>query len=347
MKKLIEQHWYAPRCWLTALLAPLEGLFAFLAALRRGLFRLGIKRVEKLAVPVVVIGNINVGGVGKTPLTLALVEKLQERGVRVGIISRGYGGDAQVPRAVTPDAKPDEVGDEPVLLAQSGAPVWVGRDRVAAGQALLAVHPDLDLILSDDGLQHYRLGRDLEVVVLDGARGLGNGRLMPNGPLRESASRLATVNALVVNGKPDGLPTLPKHAALFTMTLQPGPFYRLNAPQETCSAAAFSGLKVAAVAGIGNPQRFFTTLRSLGVTPVQEIAFPDHHVFSAADLPPDVDVIVVTAKDAVKLQCVNHVKLWVLPVQATLEPDLADWMLAQLKLPYGRKISRNSGVPDL
>lgn len=347
MKHWIEQHWYAPRCWLTALLAPLEGLFALVAALRRGGYRLGLHKVERLAVPVVVIGNINVGGVGKTPLTLALVQRLRERGVRVGIISRGYGGQGGVPRAVQPDSDPREVGDEPLLLAAGGVPVWVGRDRVAAGRALLAAHPELDLILSDDGLQHYRLGRDLEVVVLDGARGLGNGRLLPNGPLREPAARLQSVNALVVNGPALRLPPLPERSALFAMTLQPGRFYRLGDPQQQCAAADFAGQKVVALAGIGHPQRFFDTLRGLGLQPARELAFPDHHAFSAADLPEDADAIVVTAKDAVKLQCVNHVKLWVLPVQARLEPDLADWMLATLKLPHGRKISRDSGVPGL
>jgi tetraacyldisaccharide 4'-kinase len=344
---LIEQHWYAPRCWLTALLAPLEGLFALAAALRRGLYRRGFKRAPRLAVPVVVIGNINVGGVGKTPLTLALVQQLHARGINVGIISRGYGGLADTSRAVGLNADPAEVGDEPILLAQSGAPVWVGRDRVAAGRALLAAHPELDLILSDDGLQHYRLGRDLELVVLDGARGLGNGRLLPNGPLREPAARLKTVDALVINGAPNGLPKLPLGPARFAMSLQPGAFFRLSTPQQQRYASDFAGEKVVALAGIGHPQRFFTTLHSLGLTPERELAFPDHHAFTAADLPPDADAIVVTAKDAVKLQCVNHVKLWVLPVQARLEPDLADWMLAQLKLPHGRETSRNSGLPDL
>lgn len=335
MSSLIEQHWYRPRVWLTVLLAPLQALFAVLAAGRRLLFRLGLKRVEQLPVPLVVIGNINVGGVGKTPLTLSLLEDLHSRGVRAGIISRGYGGSSTGACAVAPDSDPDVVGDEPLLLAQSGAPVWIGRDRVAAARALLAAHPDLDLILSDDGLQHYRLGRTLEIVVLDGVRGLGNGRLLPNGPLREPASRLASVDALVINGAPAGLPDLPAGPKRFAMRLQPGLFYRADAPGELRKVADFAGERVAALAGIGHPERFFNTLRALGLTPQRELAFPDHHAFSAADLPQDVDAVVLTAKDAVKLRRVNHDRLWVLPVEARLEPDLADWLIAKLKLsPY-------------
>lgn len=178
----IERHWYRPRWWLTALLAPLEGLFVLLAAARRLAYRRGWLSAERLAAPVVVVGNINVGGVGKTPLTLSLLRDLQQRGVKAGVISRGYGGDHRQPTLVLADSSPEEVGDEPLLLAASGAPVVVGRDRVAAGRHLLALHPDLELILTDDGLQHYRLRRDLEIVVLDGARGGGNGHLLPAGP---------------------------------------------------------------------------------------------------------------------------------------------------------------------
>ncbi|KZE31701.1 lipid-A-disaccharide kinase [Crenobacter luteus] len=349
MKALIERHWYRPRPWLGVLLAPLEALFAALSGLRRLAFRRGLGRVDALPVPVVVIGNVNVGGVGKTPLTLALLASLAERGVTAGVISRGYGGSANVPTPVARDSDPALVGDEPLLLAQAGAPVWVGRDRVAAGRALLAAHPQVQLILSDDGLQHYRLARDVEIVVLDGARGLGNGRLLPNGPLREPASRLASVDALVINGPPDAalLNKLPAAPARFSMRLAPQRFVSLAEPALTRTAADFAGLRVVALAGIGHPQRFFATLRALGLAVSREIAFPDHHAFSAADLPEDADAIVVTAKDAVKLQCVNHVKLWVLPVTGVVEPDLADWLLAKLKLPYGRKISRHSGVPGV
>ncbi|OHX17370.1 tetraacyldisaccharide 4'-kinase [Chromobacterium amazonense] len=337
---LIEQHWYRPRGWLTALLAPLEGLFALLAAVRRQAFRRGWKVSEKLPVPLVVIGNINVGGVGKTPLTQALLRDFAARGVKVGVISRGYGGSAATPTEVTPDSDPAQVGDEPLLLAAAGAPVAVGRDRVAAGRHLLALHPDLELILSDDGLQHYRLARDLEIVVLDGRRGLGNGRLLPNGPLREPPSRLRSVDAVVVNGEGGDLP-LPGGLPRFAMTLRAGLCHALDDPANTRSAADFAGQRVAALAGIGHPQRFFDTLAGQGIAVSRALSFPDHHAFAAGDLPADADAVIVTSKDAVKLARVLHepaqrARLWVLPVQAMLAPDLCDWILARLKMEHGR-----------
>ncbi|AUH50194.1 tetraacyldisaccharide 4'-kinase [Chromobacterium sp. ATCC 53434] len=337
---LIERHWYRPRGWLTALLAPPEGLFALLAALRRLAFRRGWKTSEKLAVPVVVIGNINVGGVGKTPLTQTLLREFAARGVKVGVISRGYGGSAREPTEAKPDGDPAVVGDEPLLLAAAGAPVVVGRDRVAAGRHLLALHPDVRLILSDDGLQHYRLARDLEIAVLDGRRGLGNGRLLPNGPLREPPSRLAAVDAVVVNGDGAAL-DLPAGLPRFAMTLRPGPCQALDDASRTRDAAGFAGLNVAALAGIGHPQRFFDTLAGQGIAVGRRLSFPDHHAFAPADIPSDADAVIVTSKDAVKLARALHdaaqrARLWVLPVQATLAPDLCEWILARLKMEHGR-----------
>ncbi|OHX13275.1 tetraacyldisaccharide 4'-kinase [Chromobacterium sphagni] len=337
---LIEQHWYRPRGWLTALLAPLEGLFALLAAGRRQAFRRGWKKRETLPVPVVVIGNINVGGVGKTPLTLALLADFAARGVKAGVISRGYGGSAGQPTEALPDSDPELVGDEPLLLAAAGAPVVVGRDRVAAGRRLLALHPDIQLILSDDGLQHYRLARDLEIVVLDGRRGVGNGHLLPNGPLREPLSRLRTVDAVVVNGAGASL-ALPAGLPRFDMTLRAGAFHGLGDASRTRTAADFAGLRVAALAGIGHPQRFFHTLAGQGIAVASELSFPDHHAFSAADIPAAADAVIVTSKDAVKLARVLHdaaqrARLWVLPVQATLAPELGDWILTRLKMEHGR-----------
>ena len=323
-----------------ALLAPLEGLFALLAALRRQAFRRGWKTSERLAVPVVVIGNINVGGVGKTPLTLALLRDFAARGVKAGVISRGYGGEAATPTEVRPDSDPALVGDEPLLLAASGAPVVVGRDRVAAGRHLLALHPDVELILSDDGLQHYRLARDLEIAVLDGKRGLGNGRLLPNGPLREPPSRLETVDAAVVNGG-DGVLALPAGLPRFEMTLRPSACHALDDASRTRDAAGFAGLNVVALAGIGHPERFFDTLAGQGIAVDRRLSFPDHHAFVPGDIPADADAVIVTSKDAVKLARALHdaaqrARLWVLPVQATLAPDLCEWILARLKTKHGR-----------
>ncbi|TDR81589.1 tetraacyldisaccharide 4'-kinase [Paludibacterium purpuratum] len=323
----LERHWYRPCVGLTWLLAPLEALFALLAMLRRAGFRAGWFKRERLPVPVVVIGNINVGGVGKTPLTVALLQALRARGIQVGVISRGYGGRHETPTAVLPDSDPRDVGDEPLLLAAAGAPVFVGRDRVAAGRALLAAHPQVQLILTDDGLQHYRLARDLEVVVIDAVRGFGSARLLPNGPLREPLSRLRRVDAVVVNGVSDRALPIPATVARFAMTLRPGEVYALADPARRRHPGDFAGLSVAALAGIGNPQRFFTTLRELGIVAERELAFPDHHAFSQTDMPDDVDAIVMTSKDAVKMRHVNHDKLWVLPVEAQIAPDLADWIL--------------------
>lgn len=334
----LERHWYRPVWWMTALLALPEGLFALLAALRRLLYRCGIKTVTTLPVPLVIIGNINVGGVGKTPLTESLLRDFAARGVKAGVISRGYGGSHRQPTLVSAATPASLVGDEPLLLAATGAPVAVGRDRIAAARLLLAEHPDLQLILSDDGLQHYALGRTLEIAVLDGERGLGNGHLLPAGPLREPPSRLRSVDAIVINGGV-GLLALPATVPCFRQTLAPGAFYRAANPGETRTAADFAADKVVALAGIGNPQRFFATLQRLGVVLQRSIALPDHHPLAESDLPADADAVIVTAKDAVKLQCVNHARLWVLPVRARLEPDLAAWILSRLKESNGRKIS--------
>ncbi|WP_028537009.1 tetraacyldisaccharide 4'-kinase [Paludibacterium yongneupense] len=332
----VERHWYRPRFVLTLLLWPLEALFAMVATLRRAAYRWGVLRSEGLPRPLVVIGNINVGGVGKTPLTQELIEGFLLRGVRVGIVSRGYGGAGGVPRLVTSTSLPAEVGDEPLMLAACGVPVAVGRDRVAAGRLLLSAHPELDLILSDDGLQHYRLRRDVEIAVVDSGRGFGNGRLLPNGPLREGVRRLETVDAVVLNGSADLDLPLPPSVPRFRMRLVPGLPYALGRPDLTRHARDFKGERVVALAGIGHPERFFATLAAFGIQAERRLSFPDHHAFVASDIPEDADAVLVTSKDAVKLQGGNHARLWVLPVRAALSPDLAGWILARLKIRYGR-----------
>ncbi|GGY02476.1 tetraacyldisaccharide 4'-kinase [Paludibacterium paludis] len=332
----IERHWYAPSPWMSILLAPLESLFAVVGGLRRAAFRRGWLKSSHPGVPVVIIGNINVGGVGKTPLTLSLIESLRRMGIRAGVVSRGYGGAHREPTEVTAQTPASLVGDEPLLLAASQAPVVVGRDRVAAARWLLARHPDIDVILSDDGLQHYRLRRDLEIVVMDGRRGTGNGRLLPNGPLREPLSRLATVDALVINGPSEGLSGLPDCAERFAMRLAAGECYLAADPSICRGAASFAGQKVVALAGIGHPERFFATAREQGFVLARTIAFPDHHPFGPGDIPDDADAVLVTAKDAVKLRHLNHARLWVLPVRAVIEPDLAAWITTRLRLRHGR-----------
>ncbi|MGQ5522307.1 tetraacyldisaccharide 4'-kinase [Chitinimonas sp. PSY-7] len=319
------------------LLLPLSLLFGTLAAGRRMLYRLGWLRSERLAVPVVVVGNINAGGAGKTPTVLYLAQALRQAGLQPGIVSRGYGGKVNGVAEVPITGKASQLGDEPLLLARnSGCPVFVGRDRVAAAKALLKAYPATNLILCDDGLQHYRLQRDVEIVVIDAQRGLQNGWLLPAGPLREAAGRLATVDAIVFNGTTAGVQKIaPDQTPTFQMHLLPAPVYRLGAKHEQRALESFTGQKLAAVAGIGNPSRFFATLRSAGLA-VSEHPFPDHHAYSATDLSQiKADAILCTEKDAVKFAAVQHdVNIWVVPVVAQVVPDLVSWLIQRLDTAY-------------
>lgn len=312
------------------LLLPLSLVFLLLARLRRLAYRRGWLPSVRLPVPVVVVGNILAGGAGKTPLTLWLAQHLQTAGRRPGIVSRGYGRttDGVLEVKVGADgAAVDAVGDEPLLLARrAGCPVFVGADRAAAARALLAAHPACDLILCDDGLQHYRLARDVEIAVLD-RRGLMNGWPQPAGPLREPASRLREVDALVLNGAA-AVPSA--SVPRFTMRLEGERFYRLDAPAQTRTAADFAGLVLHAVAGIGEPQRFFDHLAALGLACVAH-AFPDHHRYTAADLNFVGDAILTTEKDALKCAGLAVLPIWVLPVDAHVEPDLARCVLDLLE----------------
>ncbi len=320
-RQWFEQRRLPPALWL---LAPLSGLYSAVAARQRRK-----ARPEHLAVPVIVVGNITVGGAGKTPLTLWIAAQLQARGWRPGIVSRGYGGQGLLPRPVKSDSVAVDVGDEPILLARrSGLPVWVGRDRVAAGRVLLADHPEVDVILCDDGLQHYRLARDVELAVFDG-RGAGNGWRLPAGPLREPLSRLAAVDAVICNGLPDD--RLPEALPRFDMRLRAGKFYRLDDPQQSCAAADLAGRNLHALAGIGDPERFFRTLEGLGLAFARH-PFPDHHAYSAADLAFAGDgVLLMTEKDAVKCAGLTVGETWVLPVEAELSPALIDLILEKLR----------------
>jgi tetraacyldisaccharide 4'-kinase len=312
--------WYAPHLTpLTAALTPLSVLFRAAVALRRALYRVGVLRAQRLPVPVVVIGNVTVGGSGKTPLTIALTRALSARGWRPGIVSRGYGGTASVPRAVEERSTADEVGDEPVLLARTAMPVWIGRDRFAAATALLAAHPECNVVVADDGLQHYAMARTVEIAVIDSSRGLGNGRILPAGPLREPASRLDEVDAVVrlVRGPPARL-----SARESTMSLAGDTFVRVNAPTIAAPAQSFRVAGVHAVAGLGNPERFFEHLRSLGID-ANCHAFPDHHRFTPADLIfPEASAILMTEKDAVKCIAFADDRCWALSVLAAIDDSL-------------------------
>lgn len=317
-KRSIDVLWQR-RGPLARLLLPIGALFFLLAALRRLLYRIGVKSAVRLPVPVVVVGNITAGGVGKTPLVIWLASELARRGRRPGIVSRGHGGVGEL-IAVKTDSAPAQVGDEPLLIRQrTGLPVVVGRDRVAAGRLLLAAYPACDVILCDDGLQHYRLARDVELAVVDG-RGLMNGWPQPAGPLREPASRLATVDAVVANGW--------HGPADFQMRLLGDRIVSLDGA-ATRPARELMGLRIHAVAGIGDPGRFFRHLAALGLV-FDAHPFPDHHAYAATDLAFDGDAIVTTEKDAVKFGALARLPVWVLPVTAMVEPDLAQFVLEKL-----------------
>jgi tetraacyldisaccharide 4'-kinase len=317
-----------PLAWL---LLPVGVAFFALAALRRAAYRRGWLRSVRLPVPVVVVGNIVAGGAGKTPLTLWLAQRLSALGRKPGIVSRGYGREGTAVKKVGAGDTAQTAGDEPLLLARrSGCPVFVGGDRAAAACALLAAHPECDLILCDDGLQHYRLRRDLEIAVVD-RRGLMNGWPLPAGPLREPAGRLAAVDAVVLHDC-ESVP-VPGLAA-FRMRLRGGRCYRLDAPATTCEVGALGAGTLHAVAGIAEPQRFFDHLAALGLSFVPH-AFPDHHRYTAADLNFAGDAILTTEKDALKCAGLTALPIWVLPVDAVIDPDLARFILAALENPNG------------
>lgn len=308
-----NRHWYR-LTWLSALLWPISVLFRMVVAARRAMYRWNVLPSMSVSVPVVVVGNLTVGGTGKTPLTIALARALAQRGWRPGIVSRGYGGAQRTPAQVLPRGDPAQSGDEAVLLARaSAAPVWVGADRAVAARQLLKTHPAVNVILCDDGLQHYRLRRDIEIAVED-ARGAGNGFLMPAGPLREPLSR--RVDFRVVNA-----PGLPPSGA-FQMNLEAREFYRLDHPEMPLAANAFLGKRVHAIAGIGNPARFFQGLRDLGLDPVEHV-FEDHHAYTPSELNfTDCDALLMTEKDAIKCERFGHADWYALRVEAALDPEL-------------------------
>lgn len=318
---------------LACALWPVSLLFRALSGLRALLYRAGILHSERLPVPVVVVGNIFIGGTGKTPLTIWLCGVLREAGFRPGVISRGFGASGEVPRAVGPQSTPQEVGDEPLLIAlRSGCPVVVGRSRVAAARALLALHPEVDILISDDGLQHYALQRDVEIVLFDG-RGAGNGWLLPAGPLREAASRrrdFTVVNAPEITdalrAAVKGQPFRMQLAGTLAEPLRGGAGVAL---------ASLAGRRIVAAAGIGNPGRFFAMLRGAGLA-IGELALADHHDF--LDRPfdgVDADIILITEKDAVKCRQLEHLKddprLWVVPVTAQLDGALAEQIVEKCR----------------
>jgi tetraacyldisaccharide 4'-kinase len=317
-------------------LIPMSLVFRALVRVRAELYRRGVLQVVRVPVPVIVVGNITVGGTGKTPLVLWLSDWLRAHGWRPGIVSRGYGGSGRV-QAVTPQSEAAQVGDEPLLLARRlRVPVSIGRQRTAAARALLARHPECNVILSDDGLQHYRLARDVEIAVVDAELRFGNGWLLPAGPLREPVSRLNRVDAVVVNGAGFlGRLRTPQYG----MRLAGACFRNLRDPQVSAGPERFRGSMVHAVAGIGNPQRFFRHLRELGLT-LRPHPFPDHYAFAAEDLAfAGGDAVLMTEKDAVK--CIGFARdnYWYLQVEADVDPQLAQRVLDRMKSSHGCQVA--------
>src|SRR4051794_14255325 len=331
--RLLEYFWYRIRP-VHLVLIPLSLLFGAAAALRRRAYRLGWLRSVRIGVPVIVVGNISVGGTGKTPVVLWLVELLRNSGYHPGIVTRGYGGSEQL-QEVHRDSDAQQTGDEPLLLARrANVPVFAGQKRPLVAHALLEMHAQCDVIVSDDGLQHYALARDIELAVVDAQRKFGNGWLLPAGPLREPVRRLADVTAGIVNG--DGeLTEVP--APRYRMRLSGAQFRNVRDPLQQTGAADFKNHPVHAIAAIGHPARFFSHLESLGLT-VRRHPFPDHYAFTADDLAfAGEENLLMTEKDAVKCAGFAKAGWWYLPVEAAVDPALGQLILAKLRSLNGRQ----------
>ncbi|HNP34605.1 MAG TPA: tetraacyldisaccharide 4'-kinase [Woeseiaceae bacterium] len=331
----LHRAWYedAGGYWL---LLPISGLYWVVVHLRRLLYHIGFFRQARIAVPVIVVGNLTAGGTGKTPVCIWLAQRLKERGFRPGIVSRGYGGNRSgQPRVVDASSDPVEVGDEPVLLAKRGkCPVIVDANRVRAAEVLVAT--GCDLVLADDGLQHLRLGRDYEICVVDGARGFGNRLLLPAGPLRDSLRLLASYDRLLVNGAPQQIAMPDTVPAPIVFELRAQTCHRLNGSQSR-SLCDFAGQTVHAVAAIGNPARFFALLRSCGIQCIEH-GLEDHATLDAGQLVFDDDyAILMTEKDAVKLGSKLSNRYWYVPVELEMDGALAETWLDSIESKLGLK----------
>ncbi|ARP90242.1 tetraacyldisaccharide 4'-kinase [Bordetella genomosp. 9] len=336
-RTLLQRQWQDGG-WLSGLLAPLSGL-AWLAIVgKRALYGRGWRQAYRAPVPVIVVGNIYVGGTGKTPVVIALVQALRERGWTPGVVSRGYGVKVgPLARTGRGDLSPERFGDEPALIARAtDAPVGIHPDRPRAVRALLGAFPDVDVIVSDDGLQHLALARDIEIVVQDG-RGTGNGRLLPAGPLREPASRLEHVDAIVTNtaSPPPAAPGGASTPRQVSMWMEPGEAWNLRDGSLRALwelQAEYGAGGIAAAAGIGNPDRFFATLRAAGVALETTLPLPDHYSYAQSPFAGiKAGLILVTAKDAIKCSGLGDNRLWAVPVTPRFsDPDFFDWIAARV-----------------
>lgn len=321
----IDNMWYSPSWYhwpVIILLLPLSALFWVLSSLRRMLFRLQIKPSVDIPVPVIVVGNTSVGGNGKTPLVVHLAKRLRQAGYHPGVLSRGYGGkNVTYPMSVDYISEVDRVGDEAILMRQHiNCPLVVDPIRPRGAMKLVDTHK-CDVIICDDGLQHYALNRDIEIVVMDGQRRCGNKLLLPAGPLREGSWRLDRVDFLVLNG---GSVTNGE----YLMSLEAGRLINVKYPNKSLSINDLS-LPVTAMAAIGNPQRFFSLLEKKQVKLKEQISFVDHHAFSKKDIPSG--TVIMTEKDAVKCTLIAHDDCWYLPVSARLTTQFESQLLQKLK----------------
>jgi tetraacyldisaccharide 4'-kinase len=322
--------WYqSPPTFLSIFLMPFSWLFGAVAALRRWCYRSGVFKSYRFKQIVIVVGNITLGGTGKTPLVISLARQLSAAGMKPGIVSRGYGGHASgQPIYVQPGSDVKIVGDEAILLARMApCPVFVGKDRVSAVKALIAQYPDCEIIICDDGLQHYRLQRDIEIAVVDSQRKFGNGLLLPAGPLREPVSRLDKVDFIVTNGEamPDS----------FAMYLEPLSWVSVQDNVVRQAVDAFSGRSVNAIAAIGNPQRFFNVLTQLGCHLKATLSFQDHYQYTKQDMNFNDELpVLMTAKDAVKCESFADGRMWYLEVSASIQSAFWQQILTSINEIY-------------
>lgn len=346
VRQALTKAWNGQGGWGMALafaLRPVSWVFGFLVSIRRNAYKLGLLKSHRLPVPVIVVGNVMVGGVGKTPVTIALAQHLTARGLRVGVLSRGYGRDTSKDsdiRHVTMESPAHQVGDEPLLIAKTcKIPVVVGSERAAAGQALLAAHPDVQVLVCDDGLQHWQLARDLELCVFD-ERGTGNGQLLPAGPLREPWPRIAVnpdVPCLVLNTS--GTAALPEYAVPRQLAS-----FAKQADGTSRPLQSWGDTPVQALAGIAKPEVFFSMLRAQGMHLTHTHALPDHANLNDLHMNPSLGDVMCTEKDAVKLWA-TYPEAWAVPLQTALPPELlaaidkhlAAAQQAKLSSPHGHK----------
>ncbi len=333
LAKRLVALWYLPhKHWFSLLLLPLAWLYQFVTSLRRYAYSFGLLKSYQASVPVIVVGNITVGGTGKTPMVIWLVEFLRQQGFKPGVVSRGYGTVAKMPQLVSKESKPAQVGDEPLLIHwKTHCPVVVCQKRVLAVQALLEWHPDCDVIISDDGLQHYALSRQIEIAMLDERRRCGNRLLLPAGPLREPARRLQMVDFVVMTCVQKQASSNPQIGSVFVnMELTPDKLYALHDPSQTVDFGLFKDRVIHAIAGIANPQRFFTTLRAMKLRFFSH-DFPDHYCFTEQDLSfGENSVVVMTEKDAVKCRLFARDNLFALSVSAQLPVSFGEQLLERL-----------------